>query len=544
MRSLQPTGYLLGHSTVHHNFEVFVQLSHKILRNQPLGNDPYLEYSCHIAQEFALGNRTRVIVNMPPGFAKTTIFSICLIAWLLAHDPTLRIIFVTHDASLAREVASAVRKIMKSEEYRRIFAVRIERGYDTVDDFRTTAGGRLFACSIRGGITGRRADVVIVDDPLAIKYAGKLKKIHKVNEVFDKEIVTRLSDPTHGRVMVVMHRLHKEDLTAHLMQKGGYDRIALPLVAERAREYRFGGLVWPRAKGEQLRLGLYSKKKLRELREEEGKPGFRLLYQQGIGPETGFSIKPKHFRLVDPRGLPPELPVVFSIDTSQKERPESSWNVILVMVRFGNDDIVLDEFCARCDYVSLYGAFHDLADEYHPSAVVIEDTSNGSALISQLQDEGEFRIEPVTPKGSKSKRLRRHMRRIRKGRIHLPTRADWFGKFVGEFVDFPDGATDRIDAMTMYWDFMATNPVLLSHVPRDRARSLPAGVGSRGPIRLVSSRPDMEIRGAVLRTASSVLRGPSTLMERPPERTILTEPRREPITVIISTAEGPIRMKI
>jgi phage terminase large subunit-like protein len=530
-------------STVHHNFEVFVQLGHKILRNQPLGNDPYLEYSCHIAQEFARGNRTRVIVNMPPGFAKTTIFSICLIAWLLAHDPTLRIIFVTHDASLAREVASAVRKIMKSEEYRRIFAVRIERGYDTVDDFRTTAGGRLFACSIGGGITGRRADVVIVDDPLAIKYAGNLKKIHKVNRVFDKEIVTRLADPTHGRIMVVMHRLHKEDLTAHLMAKGGYDRIALPLIAERARKYEFGGLVWFRGKDEQLRPGLYSKKKIRELKEEEGRPGFKLLYNQDVGPETEFSIRPKHFRLVDLKGLPPELPVVFSIDTSQKEGPQTSWNVILVVVRFGKDDIVLEEFCARCDYVSLYHAFHELAGEYHPSAVVIEDTSNGSALISQLQHERKYRIEPITPKGSKSKRLRRHLRRIRKGRIHLPTRADWFGGFVGEFVDFPDGATDRIDAMTMYFDFMATNPVLLPHVPRDRAPRLPAGVGSQGPLRLVHSKSDMELRGAVLRTASSVLRGPSTPMVRPPERTILTEPRRDPITVIISTPEGPIRVK-
>jgi phage terminase large subunit-like protein len=454
-------------STVYQDYGTFVQLGHKILRNQPLGNDRYLEYSYYIAQEFALGNRTRVIVNMPPGFGKTTIFSIDLIAWPLAHDPTLRIVFVAHDASLAREIASAVRKIMKSPEFQRIFSVRIEKGYDTADDFRTTAGGRLFACSIKGGITGRRADVVIVDDPLAIKNAGKLKKIREVNEIFDKEIASRLSDPSYGRIMVVMHRLHKEDLTAHLMKKGGYDRIALPLIAERAREYEFGGLIWGREKGEQLRPGLYSKRKIRELKEEEGKPGFRLLYQQGVGPEADFNIKPKHFRLVDTQGLPPELPVVFSIDTSQKEGPQTSWNVVLVVVRFGNDDIVLEEFCARCDYVRLYRAFHDLAGKYHPSAVVIEDTSNGSSLISQLQDENEFRIVPVIPRGSKTKRLRRHLLRIRKRLVHLPSRAEWFGGFVGEFVDFPDGATDRIDAMTMYWDFMASNPVLLpasSHV--------------------------------------------------------------------------------
>jgi hypothetical protein len=74
-----------------HDYLAFVQLCHMILRNCPLDESRYLEYSCHIAEEFAQGRRKRLIVNMPPGFAKTTIFSICGIAWLFAKDPTLRI---------------------------------------------------------------------------------------------------------------------------------------------------------------------------------------------------------------------------------------------------------------------------------------------------------------------------------------------------------------------------------------------------------------------------------------------------------------------
>jgi hypothetical protein len=79
---------------------------------------------------------------------------------------------------------------------------------------------------------------------------------------------------------------------------------------------------------------------------------------------------------------------------------------------------------------------------------------------------------------------------------------------------------------------------------RKHSRGLGAAVGSRGPIRLVYPKPDMEAPGAVLRTGSSLLRGPSTLMQRPPQGTILTEPRREPITVIMVTPEGPIFKKI
>jgi phage terminase large subunit-like protein len=525
-----------------HDYLAFVQLSHMILRNCRLDESRYLEYSCHLAEEFAQGRRKRLIVNMPPGFAKTTIFSICGIAWLFAKDPALRIMLVTHDMSLARDVTSAVRKIMKSPEYLRIFSTRIEKGYDTVDDFRTTGGGRLFASSIESGITGRRADVIFIDDPFAIKYADKIKRVRKVNRIYDKEIVTRLAHPEQSRIILVMHRLHAEDLTAHLMTLGGYDRIALPLIAERPKRYEYGGLVWDRPAGEQLRPGLYSAKRIRQLKEEDGQPGFRNLYQQAMGPEIDFSIKPKHFPLLDIGKLPSSLPIIFSIDTSQKVGPDTSWNVILVVARLGNTDVVIDEFCMRCDYVKLYSVFHALASKYGPSAVLIEDTSNGSALISQLQDEQQYRVESVTPKGSKTKRLRRHLRRIRRGLLCLPRGAAWFGAFVGEFVDFPDGATDRIDAVTQYFDFMKTKPKLVPPLKR-RERSGPVGVGSRGLLRPVSSRPTMEAPHAVLVTGSSTLRGPPASRNRLSSGT-RPEASRDPITVVVATANDPVRVKI
>lgn len=269
--------------------------------------------------------------------------------------------------------------------------------------------------------------------------------------------------------------------------------------------------------------------------EEEGTPSWRLLYQQGTGPDTDFSLTAKHFPLVDTRQLPKDLPVVFSIDTSQKEGPDCSRNVILVMARFGGDDIVLDEFCARTDYIGLYRAFHRLARRYHPSAVIIEDASNGSALISQLQDEARFRIVPVVPKGTKSKR---HLRRIRARHVLLPKRAEWFGAFVGEFEDFPDGGSDRVDTLTMYLDVMESKPVLAS--PPSRERAVAVGVGSRGPIRATSSPPLMQARGAVLVTASSRGPGCSNAMER----RLPTRVANEEITVVMGTPNGAIIKKI
>jgi predicted phage terminase large subunit-like protein len=518
------------------DFWLFVQFAHKILRNKPLGDDRYLEYLCYIANQFAQGKRKRVIVNMPPGFGKTTVFSICMIPWLLGHDPTLRIMFVSHSSSLASEVLALIVKLMKSEAYQRIFTTRIRS--ETDEGFQTADGGGLFACSVRGSMTGKRADVIIGDDLLAIKHAGNLARIHRVNEVFDKEIISRLSDPENGRVMVVMHRLHEDDLTGHLMQKDGYDKFALSLVAERAEEYQFDGLVWCRPEGEQLRPGLYSERRLQQLMEEDGTPSPRLLYQQASGDKFDFGIKPKHFPLIDRRDLPRELPVIFSIDASQKDTPQSSCNVILVMARFGDDDIVLHQYCAQSKYVELYDTFHALAKQYHPSAVVIEHGGTGSALISQLQREGEFEIISVDPKGSKTKRLRRHLRRIKEGHVQIPKGANWFGDFVGEFIAFPDGPTDRIDALTMGLDFLDSGPAL--RTPRRRERAVPAGIGSSGPIKSLGAPVQRGPRGAALVTGSSLLRGPAMSIERPPQR---SAPNDE-ITVIMATPHGVIRRKV
>src|SRR3569833_1760166 len=127
-------------SAAAYDYMTFVQLAHKLYRNKKLNDDPHLEYCCHVGNEFATGARTRLIINMPPGCGKTVVYSISLTPWLVGHDPTLRIMLVTHDAALAREIMTAIRKIMKSEEYRRIFATRIKPGGDTIEDFQTTAG--------------------------------------------------------------------------------------------------------------------------------------------------------------------------------------------------------------------------------------------------------------------------------------------------------------------------------------------------------------------------------------------------------------------
>jgi hypothetical protein len=262
------------------DFPSFVRECHKICRGgKALNHDPYLLQTFAMAEDIAAGTKPRAIVNLPPGTAKSFIFAVCLPAWTLAHDASATIMIVEHSKKLARDTTRNIRRILLSKPFLRNFGARIDESWKGAGDFGTTRGGSVFATSVAGTITGYRADLIVADDPLPIKDADNIELIDSVNKIFDEEIASRTRDED-SRIIVVMHRLHENDLTAHLIKQGGYKVLAIPLLAEKSKTYtsRYG--VWHRLKGEQIRAGRYSKKQLRDL---AFRPSFRFLYQQGEG---------------------------------------------------------------------------------------------------------------------------------------------------------------------------------------------------------------------------------------------------------------------
>src|SRR5258708_5808317 len=267
----------LTDSLIATDFPSFVRECHKICRGRPLNDDPYLLLAFAMAEDIAAGTKPRAVVNLPPGTAKSFIFAVCLPAWTLAHDPSASVMIVEHSKKLAKDTTRSIRKILHSKPFRRNFKTRVDENWKGAGDFGTTEGGSVFATSVRGTITGYRADLIVVDDPLPIKSADNIDEIDFLNETFDDEITSRTRDED-SRIVVVMHRLHENDLTGHLLKQGGYKVLAIPLVVERPKTYtcRYG--VWDRPKGEQIRAGRYTKKELRDL---AFRPSFRFLNQQG-----------------------------------------------------------------------------------------------------------------------------------------------------------------------------------------------------------------------------------------------------------------------
>jgi predicted phage terminase large subunit-like protein len=506
-----------------HDFPSFVRECHKICRGgKTLNNDPYLLHVLAMAEDIAEGRVPKAAISMPPGTAKTFIFAVCLPAWFLAHDASATVMVVEHGKKLARDTTRNIRKILASEPFRRNFKTRIDENWKGAGDFGTTEGGSVYATSVSGTITGYRADVVIVDDPLSIKNANNIKEIGFVNETFDDEILSRMRDDD-SRVVVIMHRLNENDLIAHVMKKGGYKKLELPLIADKDRTItcRYG--VWNRRKGEQLRPGRFSKIELRDL---AFKPSFRYLYQQGRNGGASLRIKSRYFQYDDFR-RDTSLPVVFSIDTAQKAGANSSRMVIQVWQTDGRDHYLIDVFAAVCDYERLWGELKRLVKQYRPSTMLIEDASTGSALIAQAKALLDQDIRGIVPQGSKSQRFRPHFKTIRTGRVHLPISADWVTDWVEEICAFPEGDyDDHVDALSMFLDFMGTNPRLTVSQP---ATLNAVTVTSRGMISQIYRQQGSSTPGCVASaTGQSVFQRnmPSLGNSRPslePTRTVLRE---------------------
>jgi predicted phage terminase large subunit-like protein len=444
------------------DFPSFCHEGHKICRGgETLNNDPYLLQVYAMAEDIADGRVTKAIINMPPGTAKSFVMAVCLPAWILAHDPSATVMVVEHNKKQARDATRNIRRIMRSEQFRRSFKTRIDENWKGAGDFGTTKAGSVYATSIKGGITGYRADCIIVDDPLSIKNANNPEEIDFVNETFDDEILSRMRDED-SRVVVIMHRLNENDLTAHLTRMGGYKKLVIPLIAEKDKTYtcRYGN--WDRKKGEQIRIGRYSKAELRAL---AFRPSFRFLYQQDKGGGANLRIRSRHFAYFDGRRIA-GLPFVFSIDTSEGGGENSSRMAIQVWQSDGHDHYLINIFsAAQCTYQRLWDELTRLVHKYSPALILVEKASTGSVLISQIEARLRCDVLGVIPRKSKSVRLWRNFKTIRSGRIHIPLSADWALDWVAEIVAFPDGKyDDHVDCLSMLLD----NALMISQIEQRR----------------------------------------------------------------------------
>lgn len=229
------------------------------------------------------GKLKRLIINLPPRNLKSHCASIAFPAWYLGHNPAGHVICASYGQDLADKLARDCRTLMQSAWYQRLFPTRLA-GRHVIYDFTTTAQGSRMATSVGGVLTGRGADLIIIDDPMKPDDALSESRRNAVNQWYDNTLVSRLNDKAKGCIILIMQRLHQDDLVGHVLEQEGWEVLSFPAIAEEDEihwiESPLGARSFRRLTGDVLHPERESRTTLAVIRQTIGEYNFASQYSR------------------------------------------------------------------------------------------------------------------------------------------------------------------------------------------------------------------------------------------------------------------------
>lgn len=411
------------------------------------------------------GKTTRLIINVPPRSLKSVIVSVSFVAWALGHHPGLQLICASYGQDLADKLAQDCRRIMQSEWYQRLFGVTLVGGRPPVADFRTSASGGRFATSVGGVLTGRGGDIIIIDDPLKPDGAMSDAERQNANDWFDHTVMSRLNDKKTGAVIIIMQRLHQDDLVGHVLEQGDWEVLSLPAIAETEDRFViksiFGEREIVRKVGDLLHPEREPSQVLEKLRVTLGEYNFAGQYQQSPAPRGGGIFKTEWMHYYAPLERPEKFDqILMSLDTANKETELSDFSVCTVWGIKGPYKYLLHVLRARLDYPSLMRTVIEQIKLFKPQLVLIEDKASGIQLIQELRSMGFSMVKEYKPQGDKFMRARAQTAAFEGGFVKLPEQASWLDAYVHELTTFPKCKfDDQVDSTAQALEWISINGV-------------------------------------------------------------------------------------
>lgn len=403
------------------------------------------------------GGNTRLLITQPPRSLKSICSSVAFVAWALGHNPALRFICVSYSQELAGELARLFRLVVDSEWYRATFP-RMHITKDTGAQCVTSAGGGRIATSIGGTLTGRGADLIIVDDPLKAEDAASETARAEVIHWYSTTLATRLNEKDRGVIIVVMQRLHEDDLTGHLLDQGGWHHLDLPAIATEDQDVRIGpnpADLHHRKEGDLLHPERESHATLARIKADLGSLAFSAQYQQRPIPREGNLIKRDWFKCYDvPPAATPGRRVIQSWDVAATTSMRSDWSVCTTWAIHGKSYYLLDVWRNRLQYPALKRKVLELQHLFEAKTVLIEKAGLGLNLVQDLIATSPVTFPNplgITPQGDKVTRMEAESARIEAGHVVLPRDAHWLDDFLSELLAFPNGRyDDQVDSVSQF----------------------------------------------------------------------------------------------
>lgn len=435
------------------DFQVFVEKAYAELNGaEPFYDNFHIGKICSEAEAVRRGELQRLAVALPPRSLKSIIISVAYPAWLLGHNPETKIICASYGAQLAEELARDCLQVIRSDWYRRLFpATQLKPGRQSVASFETTAGGSRISTSVGGVLTGFGADVIIVDDPTKPEEALSEVERAKANHWLSHTLMTRLNDKTKGVIIMVMQRLHEDDMIGYFVRLTNAKLISFPAIAQEREVHEwqtpFGTRRHVREENEVLHTAREPREALDQMQVAMGARMFAAQYLQMPAPPGGSIVKIEWFPRYDASN-PPEFDTIFqSWDTASKASQMSDYSACTTWGKKGGRLYLIHVLRKRLEYPDLKKAVVAQTKIFNAKKVLIEDASSGQALIQDLKNDGFWICEAVKDKRDKVMRLSGVTAQIEAGLVFIPTQAPWLEDYLHELMMFPASRyDDQVDS--------------------------------------------------------------------------------------------------
>jgi predicted phage terminase large subunit-like protein len=385
--------------------------------------------------------------------------SIAFPAYLLGHNPSTSIICASYAQDLADKLAGDCRLLMTSDWYHELFPLtRLATRRPMLNDYMTTKKGFRLSTSVNGVLTGRGADFIIIDDPLKPDEALSETQRKTANNWFDHTVVSRLNDKRTGCIIIVMQRLHEDDVVGHVLQQGDWHLIKFPAIAEENERHvihtPYGERIFTRREGEALHAERESLELLARMREIQGEYNFAAQYQQTPFPLGGGMLKTNWFKIYTSAELPKEFDLVFqSWDTASKCSELNDFTVCTTWGVRQKDLYLLQVLRKRLNYPDLRRTVKQHAELYRAKNILIEDKASGTQLLQDLRNDGVHGVTAYATPMDKVMRAHSVSSTIENGFVHIPAQADWVPEYLHEIASFPRGKyDDQVDSTSLALD--------------------------------------------------------------------------------------------
>lgn len=432
--------------------------------DDPLVENWHMKYICDVLQDEIMRVIKRipkaqdVIINVPPRSLKSFIVTCAAPAWGWIHKPSLKFIGSSYSGDLSLKHNMMTKDIVESDWYRQNWGslVKISPTKNTKEYFETTAGGIRTCTSTGGTVTGIGADIILVDDPLSPKNAESEVERATANRFFDQSLKTRMNKPTEGVFIIIMQRLHQDDLTGYLLNKNPekYKNICIPLEYNPELDN-----VRPKELMKNYTNNLFFEKRFPmdwciSMRSELGARAYAGQMLQSPKLEGGGLIKGKWFGRFTMNDIPPAAVWDFVADTAYTAKTVNDPSAIMAYTIFDNNlyirgfSRVYKEFPALVKHIKAWTS--EMGYSFK-SRIYIEPKASGMSAAQELKSKTALNVildEP--PKDDKVSRISAHSAAIEAGRVFLLDGASWLDNFIDEVELFPNGSHDEsIDLLSM-----------------------------------------------------------------------------------------------